>query len=202
MENTKNKHTDLLNYQIPFSKLLVISNNGEKLGIIPLKIAIQIAKDKGLDLLLVSNNLRNPVAKILDYGKYKYDQKKEAKEHKKKQANIQNREIRLRVATGQHDLNFKAKKARNFIMDGSRVKISLKFRGREVNNQELGLKTLDIFFSYLSDISEIEKKPKLTNLFLDMYIIPKKNLKKGDSINDQNENQKSFVKKSENFKNR
>jgi translation initiation factor IF-3 len=158
----------------------VISDTGEKIGPIPLKDAVHLAKSKNLDLLLVSPNPTNPVTKIIDYGKYKYDLKKQEKEQKKKQVTIENREIRIRTGTGEHDLEFKAKKVRDFLESGSRIKISLKFRGREVNNIELGYQTLNKFFSYVQDIADIDKKPKLNKLFLDMYIMPKKIIRKED----------------------
>ncbi len=183
---------DILNHKIRCSRLLVITDEGQKIGPISLKEALELAESKGLDLLLVSNNSALSVAKILDYGKYKYNQKKQDKLGKKRQHIIENKEIRLRTNIGIHDIAFKAKKVRGFIENGSRVKVSLKFRGREVVYAKLGHETLAKFFSYVEDIAEIEKKPKLTNLFLDMYIIPKKNKKvvktKGDVVYAKNEN--------------
>ncbi len=194
----KGKSENLLNYDIKFPNVLVISDTGEKIGPIPTKNAIELAKNKGMDLILVSSNPKNPVAKILDYGKFKYNQKKQEKENKKKQQVINNREMRLRTNIGEHDIEFKSKKVRSFIEHGSRVKISLKFKGREVRNVNVGLETLENFFSRISDIAEIEKKPKLTNLFLDMYVIPKKKVKKGENKNAEIKNEKSIEKKSEN----
>ncbi len=167
-----------LNENIKYSYVLVIDDIGNKLGPIPLSEAVKMAKSKGMDLLLVSNNPKNPVTKILDYGKHKYDLKKQNKENKKKQTVILNREMRLRTGTGDHDIAFKVKKVRKFLEEGSRVKISLKFRGREVTHVELGHNMLKKFYNQISDIADIEKPAKLSNLFLDMYVAPKKKTNK------------------------
>lgn len=169
-----NKNTDQVNYDIRAREVLIIMDDGSRIGPLGRNEAIRFAEEKGSDLLLVSAASNPPVAKLVDYGKYKYEQKKKEKENKKNQHVTENKEMRLRTGIGDHDLEFKAKKVREFLMDGDRVKISLKFRGREVARPEFGKETLDKFFSYIEDLAKVEKEPQLNGLFLDMYVVPKK----------------------------
>ncbi|MFW4371071.1 MAG: translation initiation factor IF-3 [Spiroplasma sp. hy2] len=169
-----NKNIEQVNYDIRAREVLIILDDGNKVGPLGRNEAVRFAEEKGLDLLLVSAASNPPVAKLVDYGKYKYEQKKKEKENKKNQHVTENKEMRLRTGIGEHDLEFKAKKVREFLTDGNRVKISLKFRGREVARPEHGKETLDKFFSYIEDLAKIEKEPQLNGLFLDMYVVPKK----------------------------
>ncbi|MFU0252433.1 translation initiation factor IF-3 [Spiroplasma sp. Moj] len=169
-----NKNIEQVNYDIRAREVLIILDDGNKVGPLGRNEAVRFAEEKGLDLLLVSAASNPPVAKLVDYGKYKYEQKKKEKENKKNQHVTENKEMRLRTGIGEHDLEFKAKKVREFLTDGNRVKISLKFRGREVARPEYGKETLDKFFSYIEDLAKIEKEPQLNGLFLDMYVVPKK----------------------------
>ncbi len=151
--------------------------------------AIAKAEDEGLDLVVISNNPKQPVAKILDYGKFKYERKKKRKDAKASQSVTNNREIRMTPMIGDHDLMTKSKKAREFIMRGDRVKISLKFRGREMAKKELGFNKLDDFYKTLEDIAEIQKPPTLNGgRFLDMYIQrdKKKKIKEAPNAKDEN----------------
>ncbi|WP_338955356.1 translation initiation factor IF-3 [Spiroplasma endosymbiont of Polydrusus cervinus] len=169
-----NKNIEQVNYDIRAREVLIILDDGSKIGPLRRNEAIRIAEEKDLDLLLVSATSNPPVAKLVDYGKYKYEQKKKDKQNKKNQHVTENKEMRLRTGIGDHDLEFKAKKVREFLLDGNRIKISLKFRGREVARPEYGKETLDKFFSYIEDLGKIEKEPQLNGLFLDMYVVPKK----------------------------
>ncbi|AXF96575.1 translation initiation factor IF-3 [Spiroplasma phoeniceum] len=172
--NKNNKNIEQVNYDIRPREVLIILDDGNKVGPLGRNEAVRFAEEKGLDLLLVSAASNPPVAKLVDYGKYKYEQKKKDKENKKNQHVTENKEMRLRTGIGEHDLEFKAKKVREFLTDGNRVKISLKFRGREVARPEYGKETLDKFFGYIEDLAKIEKEPQLNGLFLDMYVVPKK----------------------------
>ncbi|NQZ28942.1 MAG: translation initiation factor IF-3 [Mycoplasmatales bacterium] len=160
----------MVNRDIPFPKVFVIGNDGEKLGVMPTRAAIEKAKEQGFDLVIISPNPKQPVAKILDYGKFKYERKKKRKEAKANQVVTNNREVRLTPMIGDHDLKVKAKKAKEFILAGDRVKVSLKFRGREMARQELGHETLKRFFAEVEDVAMITKQPQLNSRFLDMYI--------------------------------
>ncbi len=166
----KPKAEHLVNRDIPFPKVFVIGNDGEKLGVMPTRDAIEKAKEDGFDLVIISPNPKQPVAKILDYGKFKYERKKKRKEAKANQVVTNNREVRLTPMIGDHDLKVKAKKAKEFILAGDRVKVSLKFRGREMARQELGHQTLKRFFKEVENIAMITKEPQLNSRFLDMYI--------------------------------
>ena len=151
----------LINEQIRAKEVQLISDNGEKLGTVGLAKALEIADEKKLDLVLVAPNSVPPVCKIMDYGKYKFEQSKKEKEAKKKQKVQETKEIRITPNIEEHDFNFKAKNIRKFIEDGNKVRITVRFRGREVNNVKMGENVLNKFIEKLEDISIVEKKPKL-----------------------------------------
>ena len=136
--------------------------------------ALNIASEKNLDVALVSPNTVPPVCKIMNYGKYKFEQAKREKEAKKKQKVFELKEIRVTPNIEEHDFGFKSKNARKFIEDGAKVKITVRFRGREVNNSKAGEAVLNKFIEALEEVSVVEKKPKLEgrNMFT---ILAKKN---------------------------
>lgn len=158
----------LINDQIRFNEVQVISDTGEKLGVMSSRAAIDIASQKDLDLVLVSPNSNPPVCKIMNYGKYKFEQSKREKEAKKKQKALEVKELRVTPNTEEHDFNFKVKNARKFLESGSKVKITVRFRGRELNYVKLGEDILNRFIEELSDIATPEKKPLLEgkNMFI------------------------------------
>ncbi|ADE19787.1 translation initiation factor IF-3 [Mycoplasma crocodyli] len=164
-----------VNNAIPFKQVFLIGADGEKIGVKYTNDAIDIAKSLKMDLVLIQVEPK-PIARILDYGKFKYDRKKKQKEVKEKQVVIQNREVRLTPMIGENDLMTKSRKAREFLLKGDRIKVSLKLRGREIGRQDLGIATLNKFFATLEDIAEITKEAKLVNeRFLDMNLQPNKN---------------------------
>ncbi|WP_406617273.1 translation initiation factor IF-3 [Mycoplasmopsis adleri] len=172
MKKPEQEHT--INENIPFSKVFLIGAEGEKLGVYSTAEAIQLAKDQKMDLVLIAVDPK-PIARILNYGKFKYERKKKQKAAKEKQTIIQNRQIRLTPLIGDHDIQTKARKAREFLLEGDRLKVSLKFRGREITRPELGYKALEKFFSLVEDIAEKTKEPEIVNeRFLDMYLQPNK----------------------------
>ena len=130
--------------------------------------ALNIASEKNLDVALVSPNTVPPVCKIMNYGKYKFEQAKREKEAKKKQKVFELKEIRVTPNIEEHDFGFKSKNARKFIEDGAKVKITVRFRGRELNNVKMGEDVLNEFISALSDVAVVEKSPKLEgkNMFV------------------------------------
>ena len=156
------------NGQIRAKEVQLISETGEKLGIVPLARALELSTEKKLDLVLVSPNSQVPVCKIMNYGKYKFEQAKKEKEAKKKQRTQETKELRITPNIEEHDFGFKAKNARKFLEDGNKVKITVRFRGRELNNTKLGEQVLNQFIDNLEDISVVEKKPKLEgkNMFI------------------------------------
>lgn len=157
-----------INEQIRASKVQLIDENGEKKGAMNLSEALELAYDKKLDLVMVAPNPDMPVCKIMNYGKYKFEQSKKEKEARKKQKTFELKEIRITPNIDKHDFEFKAKNARKFLEDGNKVKITLKFRGREMNYIKLGEEVLNNFMQELSDISVPEKKPILEgkNMFI------------------------------------
>ena len=157
-----------INGQIRAKEVQLISDDGEKLGMLPIARALEIAEEKKLDLVLVSPNAQVPVCKIMNYGKYKFEQAKKEKEAKKKQKVQETKELRITPNIEEHDFGFKAKNAKKFIEDGNKVKITVRFRGRELNNVKMGENVLNDFAKELEDVAVVEKAPKLEgkNMFI------------------------------------
>ena len=157
-----------INGQIRAKEVQLISETGEKLGMVPLSRALDLAGEKKLDLVLVSPNSQIPVCKIMNYGKYKFEQSKKEKEAKKKQKVQETKELRITPNIEEHDFGFKAKNARKFLEDGNKVKITVRFRGRELNNVKMGENVLNDFAKELEDVAVVEKAPKLEgkNMFI------------------------------------
>ena len=158
----------LINEQIRFKTVQVIGENGEKFGKMSRNEALDLAEEKKLDLVLVSSNPENPVCKIMNYGKHKFEQSKREKESKKKQKTLELKEIRVTPNIEEHDFGFKSKNAKKFLTDGNKVKITVRFRGREVNYSKMGEEVLNKFVQELSEVSTLEKKPLLEgkNMFI------------------------------------
>lgn len=163
-----------INEQIRFKEVQVIDEQGQKVGKIPTSKALELAMSKNLDLVLVSGNVDNPVCKIMNYGKHKFEQAKREKESRKKQKTIECKEIRVTPNIEIHDFTFKAKNAKKFLEDGNKVKITVRFRGREVNYVKSGEDVLNNFIKELSDISTLEKKPFLEGKNMFIILAPNK----------------------------
>ncbi|MGX9358448.1 translation initiation factor IF-3 [Mycoplasma sp. 128] len=186
------KSEHVLNEQIPYKKVFVLDSDGEKIGVMSRDEAIERAKSEKKDLVLISIADNKPITKILDYGKFKYDRKKKAKQAKEKQSVTVNREVRLTAMIGDHDLQTKARKSREFLLNGDRVKVSLKFRGREMQRPEIGQEVLMKFYQAVEDIAKITKEPTLTNeKFLDMYLEKDKKKVKPNSNKGENSDAKN-----------
>ena len=150
-----------VNRQIRAKEVQLIGENGEKLGVVSLEEALEKAEQKNLDLVLVAPNAKPVVCKIMNYGKYKFEQAKKEKEAKKKQKVLEIKEIRVTPNIEEHDFGFKLKNLRKFLTDGNKVNITVRFRGREINNSNAGEVVLNKFIENLEDIATVEKKPKL-----------------------------------------
>ena len=150
-----------INGQIREKEVQLIGVNGEKLGIVSTREALEKAGEDNLDLVLVAPNAKPVVCKIMNYGKYKFEQAKREKEAKKKQKTLEVKELRVTPNIEEHDFEFKSKNARKFLTDGNKVKITVRFRGREVNNSKAGEVVLNKFIEKLEDIATVEKQPKL-----------------------------------------
>ena len=151
----------------------VISADGEQLGIMSRDEALRLAEEKNLDLVCIAPKAEPPVCKILDYGKYKYDQQKKEKEAKKKQHTTQIKEIRLSTFIEDHDIMVKAKTGAKFLKDGNKLKVSLRFRGRERDYVSTGQEVMEKFAEAVSDVGDVEKKPKFEGRSLTMILSPK-----------------------------
>ncbi|MGC9033602.1 MAG: translation initiation factor IF-3 [Thermosulfidibacteraceae bacterium] len=163
----------IANEQIRFQEVRLIGPDGSQIGIISSKEALEKAREMGLDLVLVAPNANPPVCKIMDLGKYKYELKKKAKEAKKKQKIILVKELRLRPKIEEHDYKVKLKHAREFIEEGNKVRVVLRFKGREIAHSEAGLELLKRFANDLSDIAIVEKEPEPDGMNTFMVLAPK-----------------------------
>lgn len=162
-----------INEEIRDKEIRLVGENGEQVGIVSAKEAQRMASEKNLDLVKISPNAKPPVCKIMDYGKYKYELSKREKEARKKQKTIVVKEIRFTPNIEDNDLNTKAKHANDFLKSGDKVKVSVRFRGRELGNSELGRKVLDKFTELTSENGVVDKKPKLEGRNMIMYLSPK-----------------------------
>ncbi|MDY6325151.1 MAG: translation initiation factor IF-3 [Catonella sp.] len=163
-----------MNEQVRDHEVRLIGEHGEQLGIMSAKDAMKLARDADLDLVKIAPTAKPPVCKIIDYSKYRYEQAKKAKEQKKKQKVSELKEIRLSPNIDENDMNTKANQARKFLTKGDKVKVSLRFRGREMAHVANGKQNLDAFMEKLSDIAVIEKQPKLEGRSMYMVIVAKK----------------------------
>ena len=162
-----------LNDEIQDKELRVIGEDGAQLGIMSAEEANNMAEEQGLDLVKISPNAVPPVCKIMDYSKFCFDQKKREKEAKKNQKVVEIKEIRMSPSIDTNDFNTKAKNAQKFLKDGNRVKVSVRFRGREMAHTNLGEKLLMDFAEATAEIANMEKNPKLEGRFMAMFLTPK-----------------------------
>lgn len=160
----------MINEQIRDKEVRLIGENGEQLGIMSAREALKLAKEAELDLVKIAPTAKPPVCKIIDYGKYKYELTRKEKEAKKKQKVIDVKEVRLSPNIGENDLNTKIGAARKFIEKGDKVKVTLRFRGREMAHMGNGRKILDLFAEKLLDIAIVEKPAKLEGRSMIMYL--------------------------------
>ena len=162
-----------INDEIRVPQVRLIDDAGEMIGVMSAREALIRAYDLGLDLVEISPNAVPPVCKILDYGKYKYEQQKKANEARKKQKVVEIKEIKVRPNIDDHDYDVKMKQMRNFIGEGDKVKVTLRFRGREMAHQELGVKVLERIRNDLIELVKVEQMPKLENRQMVMVVAPK-----------------------------
>ncbi len=161
------------NDEIRVPQVQLIDQDGTNRGAIPTREALAIAQEAGLDLVEVAPNADPPVCKILDYGKFKYESQKKAAEARKKQRTIEVKEIKMRPMIDDHDYDVKMRSIRRFFEEGDKVKVTLRFRGREMAHQDLGLKLLDRVRSELSELSKVEQEPKLEGRQMVMVLAPR-----------------------------
>jgi translation initiation factor IF-3 len=162
------------NERIRFPEIRVIDSEGEQLGIITPQEALARAQEKGLDLVLVSETAKPPVCKIMDYGKYKYEQDKKLKEAKKKQHNADVKEVKMRYKIEEHDYNVRVKNAQRFLKSGDKVKATISFRGREIQHSRLAEDLLRRMAKDLEEYAEVQQFPKREGRNMMMMLSPKK----------------------------
>lgn len=162
-----------INEEIRDREVRLIAADGEQIGVVSIRDAQQRAEDSNLDLVKISPNAKPPVCKIMDYGKYKYEQAKKEKEARKKQKVINLKEIRLTPVIEENDLKVKANRAIDFLKDEDKVKVSVRFRGREMGHTEAGRVVLERFAELTSEYGVIEKKPRLEGRNMIMFLNPK-----------------------------
>lgn len=151
----------------------VITGEGEQLGILPISEALRIAAERELDLVEVAPEAVPPVCRIMDFGKYKYQQSRRAKDARKKQTIIQVKEVKMGPKTDEHDYQFKARHVRRFLQDGNKAKVTIRFRGREMAHTELGLRLLEKMSHDMADIATIESHAKLEGRNFVMILTPR-----------------------------
>ncbi len=162
-----------INNRIRVPEVRVVDDDGAMLGVVPTHEALRRAQERGLDLVEVNPKADPPVCKILDFGKYKYDEKKKAKEAKRKQTTVEIKEIKLRPKTDDHDLAFKARAARRFLEAGHKVKFTVRFRGREITHPEKAQEQLDWIVKQADDLANIEVRPAMEQRTMTLLMAPK-----------------------------
>lgn len=164
----------MINEQIRDKEIRLIGENGEQLGIMSARDAMKLAKEAELDLVKIAPAAKPPVCKIIDYGKYRYEQARKEKEAKKKQKTIEVKEVRLSPNIDVNDLNTKVGAARKFIEKGNKVKVTLRFRGREMAHMQSSKHILDDFADQLKDIASVDKPPKVEGRNMTMFLTEKR----------------------------
>jgi len=152
----------------------VVDDEGGQLGILAIGEALAVAAQRGLDLVEVAPEAQPPVCRIMDYGKYKYQQNKRAAEAKKKQVRVELKEVKMRPKTEEHDFLFKVKNARRFLEEGNKVKVTVMFRGREVTHPEFGRRLLERMVADVAEVGQPESMPSMAGRFMIMVLAPKK----------------------------
>lgn len=163
----------LINDEISAPEVRLIGEDGEQLGIMSGEAALSIAEEKELDLVMIAANGKPPVCKLMDYGKYRFEQSKREKEAKKKQRVIEIKEIRMSPSIGENDFNTKLRAGQKFLEEGNRLKVTVRFRGREMAHTNLGEKLLKDFAAKCAVLASMDKNPKLEGRNMSMFLSPK-----------------------------
>lgn len=163
-----------INGEIVAREIRLVGNEGEQLGIVSVREALALAEERDVDLVEISPNAEPPVCKLMDYGKFKYEQSKKRHEAKLKQKQVQIKEVKFRPGTDEGDYNVKMRNVGRFLADGDKVKITLRFRGREMAHQDIGLTLLRRIEADLAEVAVVEQFPKLEGRQMVMMIAPKR----------------------------
>lgn len=165
----------MINSDIRAREVRVIDPNGEQLGVLSKAKALEEAEKRGMDLVLVSPGAKPPVARIMDYGKFRYQQQRKAREQRKNQKIVQTKEIRLSPAIDDNDFNTKLRQAHKFLEKHNKVKVTIRFKGRAITHKDLGKEVLERFAAELADVSSIEQKPKMEGRSMQLVLAPSAN---------------------------
>jgi translation initiation factor IF-3 len=164
-----------VNGEITALEVRLVGEEGEQLGIVPLREALAAANDAGLDLVEIAPMAKPPVCKLMDFGKFKYQEQKKAHEARLKQKRVQVKEVKLRPGTDENDYQIKLRNLKRFLDDGDKCKVTLRFRGREMAHQDIGMRQLERIKADLEELGQVEQMPKMEGRQMVMVIAPKKN---------------------------
>ncbi len=164
----------MVNDNIKFSKVRLIDAEGNMVGVVPIDDALKAADEADLDLVCISANPDNPVCRIMDYGKYLFEQSKREKEAKKKQKETELKEVGMKLTTDTHDIEVKQKMVIKFLKNGDRVKVKIRFRGREMAYQQQGYQVMEKFMEGIAEFGQVDKQPKVEGRDMVMFVVPKK----------------------------
>jgi translation initiation factor IF-3 len=161
-----------INEDIRAKEVRLIDEEGKQLGVVPIAEALEISRERDVDLVEVASDAKPPVCRLMDYGRYLYERTKRERESRKTRKEVEVKEIRLRPKIGEHDLKFKIKRMRKFLEAGSKVRVRIRFRGREITHPEVARALLERVHTDLSDLSEVELAPKMDGRTLIMVLVP------------------------------
>ena len=163
----------MINEEIRDREVRVVDQNGEQLGVMPIRQALNLAEEQELDLVKIAPQAKPPVCKLMDYGKYRFEQSKKEREIRKNQKVIEVKEVRLSATIEDHDVEVKFKAATKFLQDGDKVKVTIRFRGRQISHSEIGLEVMKDFAERLKDIAVVERRPLTEGRNMTMVLAPK-----------------------------
>jgi len=163
----------MINEEIRDREVRVIDENGEQLGVMPTHRAIELAEERGLDLAKIQPTAKPPVCKLLDYDKYRYEQSRRERENRKNQRVVETKEVQLSATIEENDVLTKAKMATKFLQGGDKVKVSIRFRGRQITHSEIGLKVMQDFAERCKEVSVVERRPLMDGRHMIMILAPK-----------------------------
>ena len=163
----------MINEEIRDREVRVVDQDGAQLGIMPTRQALELAEDRQLDLVKIAPNAKPPVCKLMDYGKFRFEQSKKEREIRKNQRVITVKEVRLSATIEEHDIDIKYKNAVKFLKDGDKVKVSIRFRGRQITHSEIGREVMDLFAEKIKEFGIIERRPLIEGRSMTMIIAPR-----------------------------
>jgi len=163
----------MINEEIRDREVRLIDQNGEQMGIMPTRKAMELAEQAGLDLVKIAPQAKPPVCKLMDYGKYRFEQSKKEREIRKNQKVITIKEVRLSAVIADHDFEVRVKQGQKFLQDGDKVKASIRFRGRQIAHSQIGMEVMTAFADRLKDIAVVERKPLIEGRNMAMVLAPK-----------------------------